>query len=354
MASTPPVATRPVACRSTSTVAGFSSRHRHPDGDIRRGRRDRRDGDQRQPPDRRCPAYSARTPRARRSPTRRPTSARWRSRSRLAIGSSPLRRSARSSPAPSQTSGTRGPANTCPPPPSSTTSRPRRSPGSASTPAWPGAFSIATITGTGLGELGFDWVNVGPYQNASSADPYIDLHQRDTTDCPAATAADASTSRATVPVTVQTAGSLNNGQPDREPAEQRRAVTFAATPQVTSIQVLDATGKPAAFPAGPTTGGTEVVIHGSRTRGRQPGRLRRHDGARSVRRPRSHSQQREPVADHAAHSAGQSRASMGSFACSIIGLLDSRHPRTTRSRTTRSVIRPSPRCTHQSAPQARR
>jgi hypothetical protein len=126
-----------------------------------------------------------------------------------------------------------------------------------------GPFSLATITGKGLGELGFEWVNVGPYQDATSADPFIGSISGTQLTVFLLPPLTASTSRMTLPVTVETAASLNHNDLTGSPPSNSGTVTFAATPEVSSIQVLGPDGKPAAFPAGPTTGGTKIVINGA-------------------------------------------------------------------------------------------
>jgi hypothetical protein len=117
--------------------------------------------------------------------------------------------------------------------------------------------SLATITGVGLGELGLDWVNVGPYQDASSVDYNLSYISPTVLQIALPGIAPTTTDQA-VPVTVQTEGSLNNGDLLGSAPSNAVNVEYAPTPTVTSIAVTGSS-----YTAGPTTGGTELVIHGT-------------------------------------------------------------------------------------------
>ena len=105
---------------------------------------------------------------------------------------------------------------------------------------------------------------VGPYQDATSADPVHRLDQRDAADrVPAAAADDEHVRVRASRSPSRRQQSLNHNDLTGSPPSNSGTVTFAATPEVSSIHVLGPDGKPAAFPAGPTTGGTKIVINGA-------------------------------------------------------------------------------------------
>jgi hypothetical protein len=120
--------------------------------------------------------------------------------------------------------------------------------------------SIATINGVGLGELGLDWVNVGPYQNLTSVD-YDEVYYSGTELQLALPAEPATTSDLAVPVTVQTEGSPNNANIAGRAPSNSKPASYAPTPVVSSIEVLR-NGSASKYDAGPSTGGTELVIKG--------------------------------------------------------------------------------------------
>jgi hypothetical protein len=72
----------------------------------------------------------------------------------------------------------------------------------------------------------------------------------------------ATTSYLTLPVTVQTEGSPNNGDIAGSAPSNAKPVTYAPTPVVSSIKVVFRDGTVSKFHAGPTTGGTKLVIKG--------------------------------------------------------------------------------------------
>lgn len=120
--------------------------------------------------------------------------------------------------------------------------------------------TIATIKGVGLGELGLDWVNIGPFRDESSPDFSVVFFSGTKIQL-ALNAEPATTSNLTLPVTVQTEASANNGNLVGQPPSNKSAVTYAATPVVSSIEVLR-NGSVSKFDAGPSVGGTELVIKG--------------------------------------------------------------------------------------------
>jgi hypothetical protein len=120
--------------------------------------------------------------------------------------------------------------------------------------------SIATITGVGLGELGLDWVNVGPYQDLTSQDYNLEYYSGTQIQV-ALPAEPATTSYLTLPVTAQTEGSPNNEDLAGRAPSNSLPVTYAPTPVVSSIEVLRS-GSVSKYDAGPSTGGTELVING--------------------------------------------------------------------------------------------
>lgn len=121
--------------------------------------------------------------------------------------------------------------------------------------------SIATITGVGLGQLGLDWVNVGPYQDLTSQDSNLEYYSGTQIEL-ALPAEAATTSYLTLPVTAQTEGSPNNEDLAGRAPSNSVPVTYAPTPVVSSIEVLS-NGSASKYDAGPSTGGTELVISGT-------------------------------------------------------------------------------------------
>jgi hypothetical protein len=121
--------------------------------------------------------------------------------------------------------------------------------------------SIATITGAGLGELGLDWFNVGPYQDLTSVD-YSEEYYSGTEVQLELPAENATKSYLSLPVTAQTEGSPNNGDITGRSPSNSKPVSYAPTPVVKSIEVLRK-GSVSKYDAGPSTGGTELVIKGN-------------------------------------------------------------------------------------------
>jgi hypothetical protein len=119
--------------------------------------------------------------------------------------------------------------------------------------------SVATINGVGLGELGLDWFNVGPYQDLTSEDFGVESYSGTQIQL-ALPAEPPTTSNLTVRITAQTEGSPNNGDLAGSAPSNPKPVTYAATPVVSSIEVLK--NGSSKYDAGPSTGGTELVIKG--------------------------------------------------------------------------------------------
>jgi hypothetical protein len=120
--------------------------------------------------------------------------------------------------------------------------------------------SIATITGVGLGELGLDWVNVGPYQDLTSTDYSVEYFSGTSIQL-VLPAEQPTTTYLTLPVTVQTEGSTNNGDIAGSAPSNSMPVTYAPTPVVTRIEVLRH-GSVSRYNAGPSTGGAVLMIRG--------------------------------------------------------------------------------------------
>jgi Pro-kumamolisin, activation domain/IPT/TIG domain len=120
--------------------------------------------------------------------------------------------------------------------------------------------SVATISGVGLGELGLDWVNFGPYQDLASQDYNVEYYSGTQIQL-ALPGESPTTSYLTLPVTAQTEGSPNNGDIVGRAPSNSVPVTYAPTPVVSSIEVLRH-GSVSKYDAGPSTGGTELVING--------------------------------------------------------------------------------------------
>jgi hypothetical protein len=120
---------------------------------------------------------------------------------------------------------------------------------------------IATITGIGLGELGLDWINVGPYQELNSQDYSVDYYSGTKIQL-TLPAQSPTTSVLKVPITAQTEGSPNNKNLLSRAPSNAVPVSYAPTPVVSSIQVIRH-GSVSKYDAGPSTGGTELVIKGN-------------------------------------------------------------------------------------------
>ncbi len=121
--------------------------------------------------------------------------------------------------------------------------------------------SIATIAGVGLGELGLDWIDLGPYQDLTSQ--YYNFNYFSGTQLQVVLPAESpTTTYFRLAVTVQTEGSPNNGDFTGSAPSNSMPVTYAPTPVVSSIEVVS-NGSVSKYDAGPTTGGSELVIRGS-------------------------------------------------------------------------------------------
>jgi hypothetical protein len=122
--------------------------------------------------------------------------------------------------------------------------------------------STAVITGTGLGELGLSWYDVGPYTSYFSAN--LEFESVSPTQLVVGLPGESPTSTPLPePLTIQTLGSLNTGDIEKSPPSNAVTVTYEPTPQLTAMRVLTAAGKSATYAAGPTTGGTEIELVGS-------------------------------------------------------------------------------------------
>jgi len=121
---------------------------------------------------------------------------------------------------------------------------------------------VATITGTGLGELGLYWVNVGNYRQEASQD--FDVVFDTATEVQVVLPPESqTTSVLSVPVTVQTQGSPNEADLATSAPSNTVPVSYAPTPLVSSIETLTPSGAEAAYEAGPATGGTKLLIRGA-------------------------------------------------------------------------------------------
>jgi hypothetical protein len=122
--------------------------------------------------------------------------------------------------------------------------------------------STAVITGSGLGELGLSWYDVGPYTSYFSAN--LEFESVSPTQLVVGLPGESPTSTPlSEPVTIQTLGSLNTGDIEKSPPSNAVTVTYEPTPQLTAMRVLTAAGKPAMYAAGPTTGETEIELVGT-------------------------------------------------------------------------------------------
>ncbi|MFZ0667581.1 MAG: protease pro-enzyme activation domain-containing protein [Acidimicrobiales bacterium] len=121
--------------------------------------------------------------------------------------------------------------------------------------------STATIKGQGLGDLGLEWLDVGPYRSDNSF--MYDLDYISPTKLVVTLPAESATSAPlTLGVYAQTLASPNSADIAGSAPSNRIPVTYAPTPTVTSVTVVSG-GKTQALSAGPTTGGTDVVIAGT-------------------------------------------------------------------------------------------
>jgi hypothetical protein len=117
--------------------------------------------------------------------------------------------------------------------------------------------TVVTITGTGLGVLGLEWVDVGtPAQGTSYDSTFLDVSSTKlVVELPPEAV---STDLLTEPVSVQTFGSPNLAAQSGSVAPSNEIdVTYAGTPTVTS----SSTGK--TYQAGPTSGGTTLTVKGA-------------------------------------------------------------------------------------------
>lgn len=121
--------------------------------------------------------------------------------------------------------------------------------------------SIAVLRGVGLDEMATEWVNVGPYTSTGSADAsFLSMTAReDVIQLPGEHLTSAMLS---VPVTVETEGSLNSSRIRAAAPSNTILLRYAPNPRVSSVVALRH-GVPSRFAAGPTTGGTQLRILGS-------------------------------------------------------------------------------------------
>jgi hypothetical protein len=121
--------------------------------------------------------------------------------------------------------------------------------------------STATIRGQGLGELGLDWLDVGPYR---SYDSYMyNLDYVSGTKLVVTLPAESNTSTPLkLDVYAETLASPNSSNILAKAPSNRVPVTYAPTPTVSSVSV-EAGGEKAALSAGPTSGGSHLVIAGT-------------------------------------------------------------------------------------------
>jgi hypothetical protein len=132
--------------------------------------------------------------------------------------------------------------------------------GTTGTLASEGGGSLAIISGTGLGDLGLMWVNVGNYQLDTSAD-YEILPGTATQLAVVLPGITPTTTTVAVPVTVQTEASPNVANDLSTEPSNVVDVDYDATPVLTSVKVTK--GGSTSYSAGPATGGTTLVIDGS-------------------------------------------------------------------------------------------
>ena len=119
-----------------------------------------------------------------------------------------------------------------------------------------GADNEVVLHGTGLGELGLQWVDVGTPGTSAAADDEILSVSPTTLDLllPAVTLTHVQISEA---LAAQTLGSLNQSNlSSRQEPSRTLPVAYAPVPEVTSIST--AGGKP----LGPTAGGTRITVDG--------------------------------------------------------------------------------------------
>jgi len=121
--------------------------------------------------------------------------------------------------------------------------------------------SEAIVKGVGLDEIATDWLNVGPYTSTDSIDAtFLSMTSRE--DVILLPGHQLTRQAASVPVTVQTEGSLNNGGILGAAPSNTALLTYAPNPVVTSVTALhDGVASP--YSAGPTTGGTQLDIAGT-------------------------------------------------------------------------------------------
>ncbi|MGH9171963.1 MAG: IPT/TIG domain-containing protein [Acidimicrobiales bacterium] len=116
------------------------------------------------------------------------------------------------------------------------------------------------MSGTGLGDLGLEWVNVGSYLNSASVD-YTPVRISSTSLTFYLPPAETTAAPLVMPVTVQTYGSPNTA-PGKTLGSLRPSnvvkVTYAPTPSVSSMAVAGTS-----YLAGPTSGGSSLTISGS-------------------------------------------------------------------------------------------
>lgn len=118
--------------------------------------------------------------------------------------------------------------------------------------------TVETITGTGLGVLAAEWFDVGPPNRDSSAvvSPIYLSATKDVITMPAIGPVSSITP---APVSVQTLGSLNSSNLSASTSPSNEVtVDYAPTPQVSSVRAVGNR-----YDAGPSVGGTEIVVTGT-------------------------------------------------------------------------------------------
>jgi hypothetical protein len=125
--------------------------------------------------------------------------------------------------------------------------------------------TLAVMTGTGLGVLGLEWINVGSYLDAGNENYSIEAISETSITFELSVPSGAPTSTPTAfPVTVQTYGSPNSAPGKTLGSEEPSnviEVPFAPTPNISSSGLSVAGGH--GVVAGPTVGGSVLTILGS-------------------------------------------------------------------------------------------
>jgi hypothetical protein len=120
-----------------------------------------------------------------------------------------------------------------------------------------GAFNEVVLHGTGLGQLGLQWIDVGTPGTATAADGEI-ISVSPTTLTLVLPAVALTHGQISVALAAQTLASLNQSDLTSSTEPSRTLpVTYAPVPELTSIST--ASGRP----LGPTAGGTRIDVHGA-------------------------------------------------------------------------------------------